>query len=146
LSEVVVQAVMGRTGEFGTGPGEHGHLLLTGRTPKHVLAKLDEARLEHFLSDLVRRIDMHILIPPRAAYSREPNNTGYTGFVGVTMSHIAFHHWDISDPGILHVEVFSCKPFEPDSVIEATKRFWDCRIETADLLVRYPNRSIRKII
>ena len=131
--------------ENGTGPGAHQHLLVTARTPRCVLQKLTPDVLKQFLLDVVDRIGMTVLIPPSVAYSREGNNTGYTGFVGITTSHVAFHHWDIPDPGVLHFEVFSCRSFEPRGVIEFLTDFWECNLDTASLLTRYPVRSMQDV-
>ena len=102
----------------GTGPADHQHLLVTATTPKRIIQKLNEESLCRFLLRVVDRIGMTMLIPPQVGYSNRDANTGYTGFLGITTSHIAFHHYAMPNPGILHFEVFSCRTFDTDHAVK----------------------------
>ena len=94
---------------------------------------------------MVDAIGMTTLIPPAIAYSPDENNTGYTGFVGLTSSHISFHHWDCLVPGVLQYDVFSAKRFDCETVLESIVDFWRCRILTTTLLDRGDSVSLRDL-
>lgn len=85
---------------------------------------------------MVRAIGMTVLIPPRIAYSEADDNTGYTGLVGLTSSHISFHHWDCLSPGLLQYDIFSSKEFDCDIAIETIRTFWKCRVLSAVRIYR----------
>ena len=97
---------------------------------QHVLIKAyvtnpprSEETINNWLTDLVSAIDMKICISPRSVYVDAVGNRGLTGQVGIETSHIAIHVWDESNPGMVQMDVYSCKEFNPETVIQALTKF-----------------------
>jgi len=71
---------------------------------------------KRFLTDLVHAIGMVPVTEPQCVVVRDPGNEGPTGSINLATSHIAFHHW--VETGLLMVDVYSCKSFDPGIVME----------------------------
>jgi len=87
------------------------HLILDGV----LLRDLERGEVEQVLSILPPEIDMQILKGPIIVEGL-PGNPGWTGFVIIDKSHIAIHTFKKGNK--VSVDVFSCKPFRKDKVIE----------------------------
>lgn len=79
--------------------------------------------MNQWLRDLVSAIDMKVCIEPRTVYVDTPGNRGLTAQIGIETSHIAIHVWDEDAPGMLQMDVYSCKPFEHETVLKAIRQF-----------------------
>jgi len=91
----------------------HKHLLVNAKVT-NPMASEEEAVT--FLTDLVNKIDMKIIKGPFASYVDKPGNKGLTAIVMIETSHIAFHIWDESDPGLLQFDLYTCGPLDLPSV------------------------------
>lgn len=120
----------------------HTHLILTARTPPDICDKLTPENLKTHLETIVKDIGMTILTPPQIGYSNEPDNTGYSGTIGITTSHISFHHWDCISPGALQYDIFSCRQFEETIAARDIVAFWQCSIISAKVMTRWPHFCI----
>lgn len=99
---------------------KHIHLILTGKIlnpPKNV------EEFSNWLTELVNLIDMKILMGPFTVYSDLCGNRGMTGITIIETSHISAHIWDECDPAIIELDVFSCKSFDVNTVIQHMKQF-----------------------
>jgi S-adenosylmethionine decarboxylase len=76
---------------------------------------LGEKEIEDILLGLPPRIGMHILAGPFVVRG-EPENPGWTGFVIIDKSHIAIHTFH--ETNSVALDVFSCKPFDSELVLE----------------------------
>jgi len=83
----------------------HKHLLINAKV-KNPMASEDEAI--NFLTTLVDKIDMKIIKGPFASYVDKPGNRGLTAIVMIETSHIAFHIWDETDPGLIQFDLYTC--------------------------------------
>ena len=100
----------------------HKHFLLTAFLSS---PPTDEMIGRTWLTELVEKINMKVLVPAQAVYCDTPGNEGLTGFVVIETSHISFHCWmdwegnktDTPTP-FIQVDVFSCAPFDPQTVVE----------------------------
>jgi len=135
-----------KTNEVACGLRLHTHLLLTGNTPGFVAKYLNEKMLGEHLLEMVDLIGMQVWTPAQVAYSDRPGNTGFMGIVGITTSHIAFHHWDCAEPGVLQFDVFSCRQFDHVAVVDEIARKWHCQLTQAHLLTRYPKIEMRDLL
>lgn len=99
----------------------HQHILVRATVTN--APKSEEAICE-WLTKLVKNIDMNICIPPRAYYVYTEGNRGLTAQVGIETSHIAIHIWDDVEPGLVQMDLYSCKCFNNKAVIEALHE-WD---------------------
>jgi len=94
----------------------HKHLIIKGLLT-------DPARSTHEITDalydLVDLVNMRILDEPRARYCYEEGNTGFTGDVLLTTSHMMWHDWDRQgDPyADFQFDLYSCAPFDTQTVI-----------------------------
>lgn len=78
----------------------------------------DVGAVVSFLSDLVDRVRMRVLMPPRALWCDEPGNEGITGDVLLTTSNSVVHIWNYDDgTGLLEFDLYSCAPFTPEEVV-----------------------------
>ncbi len=109
------------------------HLMVDGETRKPVKPET----IRHILTDLPQRIDMHILEGPHIIRG-VPENPGYTGIEVIDKSHIAIHTF--SENNSISVDVYSCKPFDAQKVIEYLKD----QIEFSEITMRVIEREITK--
>jgi S-adenosylmethionine/arginine decarboxylase-like enzyme len=95
---------------------------------KHLLVKgfIEEAPGPDYVSvlhdwflRLVDTIDMKILMNPHCIWCDDEGNEGVTGVVGITTSHSSIHFW----PEHYMFDLYSCKEFEVETVVEMLKEF-----------------------
>ena len=78
-----------------------------------------------FLTNLVKRINMKILKGPFAQYLDVEGNRGLTAMVMIETSHIAFHIWDETDPGLLQMDIYTCGQLDKFDVLNAMNENFD---------------------
>lgn len=98
----------------------HQHLLVRAYVHKPPKTR---KRLNRWLSELVSDIGMQILMKPRSLYLNEPGNRGITGLVGLTTSHASFHCWDEVKPALCQFDLYSCKDFSLEVIVEKLNEF-----------------------
>lgn len=85
--------------------------------------------LEHcysFLDKMVTFIGMHKQAPPsifRTDRKEFPDKTGLSGWVPLADSSIVIH--TLTKHDYISIDVYSCKEFDPEKVIEFTKRYFE---------------------
>jgi len=79
--------------------------------------------IEAWLKDLIQAIDMKILSGPHAVYLDKAGNRGLTAVTIIETSHIAIHVWDEATPGLIQLDVYSCKEFNPETVFNKFSQF-----------------------
>ena len=93
----------------------HKHLIVNA-TVKNPLQTEEDCN--KWLSNLVDVIDMEILVPPSSRYCDIEGNEGVTGTVIITTSHISLHVWSEVNPPYIRMDVYSCKDFCSNKVLE----------------------------
>lgn len=93
----------------------HKHLILNAVVKNPIN---DEVSCNNWLSELVKIVDMEILIPPHSKYCDIPGNEGVTGTVVITTSHMSIHIWPQLPNPYIRMDVYSCKDFSPEDVIK----------------------------
>lgn len=83
----------------------------------------DTVYMKLWFEKLIHKIDMKILDGPHLVYCDMEGNRGLTGIAIIETSHIALHSWDESSPGLIELDIFSCKKFDPNDVIDAIREF-----------------------
>lgn len=96
----------------------HKHLLVNAKIKNPI--NTEEQGIE-FLRNLVEKIDMKIIKGPFASYVDKEGNKGLTAIVMIETSHIAFHIWDETDPGLIQFDLYTCGRLELDKVISIFK-------------------------
>ena len=99
---------------------QHKHILIRAEV-KNPLK--DEHQATQWLQTLVKDINMKILIGPIAKYLDVPGNRGLTVAAIIETSHIVMHCWDECSPGIMQLDVYTCGPFDPKTVLDAIEQF-----------------------
>ncbi len=122
-------------------PLVHHHLIYHASTKRRDLDHKSGKELREFLLGLVKHLKMKVLIPARVKMVSD----GWTGLVGITTSHISFHHWN--DEHYVQVDIYSCKKFNPKLAINYINRFWkSTRVHALFIDRKHGNDfSIRKI-
>lgn len=101
----------------------------------------DGRAIESILRELPGKIGMKILEGP-VVVQGVPENPGWTGFVIIDKSHIAIHTFD--DGNKVSIDVFSCKQFDKDAVIEYFKKKFDFEHFNHHYVVRDVIREAKK--
>lgn len=76
-----------------------------------------------WLNHLVNTIGMKVCQGPITAFVDVPGNRGVTGVVIIETSHIAIHVWDESNPGLIQMDVYTCGPFDPNTIFNELAQF-----------------------
>lgn len=100
----------------------HKHLLINANVVNPMKSE-DEAI--DFLTRLVDRIDMKIIKGPFASYVDKEGNRGLTAIVMIETSHIAFHIWDESDPGLIQFDLYTCGELNIKDALDFFKKNFD---------------------
>jgi S-adenosylmethionine/arginine decarboxylase-like enzyme len=93
----------------------HLHLLVKGymKNPP----KTEEA-VNEWLTQLVDTVGMKVVAGPTSVYVNEPGNEGVTGTITLATSHAAIHVWDEQKPAMFQFDIYSCKDYDPNIVLE----------------------------
>lgn len=108
---------------FVTEPLNHLHLLVRAdiKTPE-----CTPEFIEDWLTRLVAAVGMKVLIPARAIHCDTDGNEGVTGIVCLETSHASIHVWE---DGYLQFDLYSCKEFSTDAVLDLFQPFEPQRID-----------------
>jgi S-adenosylmethionine/arginine decarboxylase-like enzyme len=102
----------------------HKHMLVNAKVKNPI--KTEQEAID-FLTDLVRRVDMKIIKGPFAKYLDVEGNRGLTAIVMIETSHIAFHIWDETDPGMLQFDLYTCGSLDKFTVLNALNERFDIK-------------------
>ena len=107
---------------------EHKHFIVRAEvagTPK----LQDIPFVEDWMSRLIKSVGMVTLIEPKAVYCDQENNRGITAIAALTTSSTTLHIWDEELPCYLQFDLYSCKSFDYEIVLEAINEFGMTRYE-----------------
>jgi len=104
----------------------HKHLIIRAEV-KNPLK--DETQAMSWMTDLIAKIGMKVMMGPFAKYLDVEGNRGLTAVAIIETSHIALHIWDEDDPALVQLDVYTCGPLDPYSVVEALRQFHPIKIE-----------------
>ena len=97
---------------------------------KHIIIRADVNKpprttdeVTNWLKKLIKRINMKILIGPYATRVDVKGNEGVTGVAIIETSHVVIHTWDKIQPGLVQLDVYSCKNFKPTLVLNSLSEF-----------------------
>lgn len=72
---------------------------------------------------------MQILDGPHSVYCDTVGNKGYTSVTVIETSHIAFHMWTELSPAMVQIDVYSCKKFSKQQVLDWLAEFNPIQVE-----------------
>lgn len=98
---------------------------------KHVLIKAyvnnapqeSEEELNTWMTSLVKDIDMKEVFPARSKFVALEGNRGLTGSINIETSHIAIHIWNEESPNLVQMDVYSCKDFQVETILNKLKEW-----------------------
>ena len=99
----------------------HKHLLVNSTFETIPFTSTDFTN--KWIKNLVDKIDMKILYSPRSVMCDKKGNEGISAFCLITTSHICLHTWDKISPNLLQLDVYSCKEFDINIVLNEIKEF-----------------------
>ena len=102
----------------------HLHLLVKGyvKNPPKTAETLNV-----WLSELVSKVDMKVVAGPTSVYVDEPGNEGVTGTITLATSHAAIHIWDAEEPAMFQFDIYSCKDYDPNVVLNHINTNFDLK-------------------
>ena len=92
----------------------HSHYIVRARISNPPTDKLS---LNKWVEDVVEAVDMKVVSGPMSYYSHDVGNQGFTSVAILDFSHIAIHVWDEESPALLEFDLFSCKTFDINRVL-----------------------------
>lgn len=100
------------------------------REHKHVIVRAyvnnppsSEKQLSDWCIDCINMVGMRVIGGPLVVYSDMEGNKGYTAVAILDFSHLSIHCWDEISPGLIEFDLFSCKDFDVESVINKLNDF-----------------------
>lgn len=100
---------------------EHKHLLINSTFNNSPFTS--EEFTCDWIREIVRKIDMEILLEPKAVRCNEKDNEGISAFCLITTSHICLHSWEKSTPNLVQLDVYSCKEFDRNIILDEIDKF-----------------------
>ncbi len=116
----------------------HHHLIYQAKVGRIDLGENAGEKLEKFLRDLVREIDMQILIEPTTKFSK---NLAWTGLIGIITSHMSFHYWTIEQ--YVQLDIYSCKKFDIHKAQKFLDKFWKASEQKILFINRQPGEDFK---
>lgn len=98
----------------------HKHLIVRAKVnnpPK------DETWAETWVSELIDKIGMKVLMGPFARYLDVTGNRGLTVAAIIETSHIVMHVWDETEVALIQLDVYTCGPLDTMIIFDHIKEF-----------------------
>ena len=104
----------------------HQHLLMKVwlTNPPNRVSDLNE-----WFIQLVHKVKMEVVGGPTSVYVDYPGNEGLTGTVTLATSHASIHIWDNLELPMVQFDIYSCKSFTLEQVMECFESFGLTRSE-----------------
>ena len=120
---------------------EHKHLVLRAEIADCPKEEALHEILE-WMKQLINKIDMKLMQGPSITYVDQPGNRGTTCMALIETSHIVIHIWDETNPGLLQLDIYSCKEFELELVVAHLEEYFNVSKMQYKFLDRTTNMTI----
>ena len=101
---------------------DHKHLVLRAEV-SDCPAEDSLHEILDWMKVLIKKIDMKLMQGPAISYVDQPGNRGTTCMALIETSHIVIHIWDEPNPGLIQLDIYSCKEFNLDTVMKHIKDY-----------------------
>jgi S-adenosylmethionine/arginine decarboxylase-like enzyme len=88
----------------------------------------DPVATKQWILDLIKDLEMEVLLGPDVVYHPEIGNRGLTGIAAIKTSSIQMHCWDEPSPAILMFDVYTCGSLDLEIVWRALQTFSPTKI------------------
>lgn len=105
---------------------EHKHLIVRAEVNQ---PPVSEQEAKDSIVELIKLIDMKLLMGPFAKYVEVEGNRGLTVASIIETSHIVLHSWDECTPAVVQLDVYTCSDLEPNVVFEWLQRYQPTKIQ-----------------
>ena len=99
---------------------EHRHLIV--RAYVNNPPKSEEA-LAEWCKETISLVGMKVIGGPLVVRGEMKDNEGLTAVAVLDFSHLSVHTWDRVNPALIEFDLFSCKDFNVENVIEKINEF-----------------------
>lgn len=79
--------------------------------------------INNWATEVIHSVGMNVLDGPYTCYSDIPGNEGHTCVAVLDFSHLAIHVWPEISPALIEFDLFSCKDFDLQVVVDKFERF-----------------------
>ena len=100
---------------------KHKHLLVQSTFNESPF--VNENFTNKWIENYHKLIEMNLLCSPKSVRCEELNNEGISSFCLITTSHVCLHSWDKKSPNLVQLDVYSCKDFNVDTVLNEINKF-----------------------
>lgn len=104
----------------------HKHLIIRAEVNN---PPMTETNTKVWMSELIDKIDMKLLMGPYAKYLDVKGNRGITCVAIIETSHCALHVWDEEKPALMQLDVYTCGNLDPYDVVDAIQQFEPIKVE-----------------
>ena len=105
---------------------EHKHIIIRAEVSEPITRRNKAIK---FLNRIIKAIGMKAMYGPTASYCKMHGNRGVTAFAIIETSHIAMHIWDEVKPSLVQLDVYTCGPFVPQSVLDIMQELKPIKVE-----------------
>ena len=130
----------------GLGPGDHLELWVD-QISSLPQTSFDQKMANDALLDLVGRLKMRGITPVISQHQSRPDELSYNSIIGITTSHISLRARQSKDRLALSLDVFSCRNFYAQTVLEWLDELTSAPIERRAVLYnRHPEGTIKELL
>lgn len=94
----------------------HKHLIIRAEVNKPMVCPDKVSKI--WMPNLIDKIGMKILMGPYAVYSDMVGNRGLTCATIIETSHVVMHIWDEDSPAMVQLDVYTCGPLDPYTIVD----------------------------
>ena len=83
----------------------------------------EREQLSEWCRQVISTVGMKVIGGPLTVYSDMDGNKGFTSVAILDFSHLAIHTWDEISPALIEFDLFSCKDFDSQDVVNMLNQF-----------------------